>query len=488
MDRSFTPDVETIAPSAAPSSTRGALASLSLSLLMPSLDTSIANSSLPTLQQSFGASFESVQWIVIAYLLSITALIVGAARLGDIFGQRRLLLVGIGLFTAASLLCGLAPSLALLVAARALQGLGAALLMSLTLTMVAEAVPAARTGSAVGLLGTMSAIGTTLGPSLGGILVAAFGWRSIFLVNVPLGLVTLFLARRFLPDSRRKAPDGRAGFDVSGTLVLASALAAYALALTYGRARFGWPAAALLATAALGVRLFFIVEARSRSPLLRLATVRDSALRSSLVLSGLVSSVMMATMVVGPFYLSRSLGLGTAMVGIAISVGPIVVAIAGLPAGRLVDRIGTRTPTVIGLGGIGAGASLLAIFPARFGMAGYLAPIAVMAASYALFQSANNTSILRGSHPDERGVRSALLSLSRNLGLITGSAGLGAIFAWASSASDISSASPAAVAFGMRVTFATSASLMFAALASVTAFAPAATSARSGRREQQHLG
>jgi len=151
---------------------------------MPSLDTSIANVGLPALAQSFHASFQHVQWIVLAYLLAITTLIVSAGRLGDIVGRRRLLIAGIGLFTIASLLCGAAPTLSLLIAARAAQGLGAAVMMALTVAIAGETVPKTKTGSAMGLLGTMSAIGTTLGPSLGGLLIAGFGWPSIFLINV----------------------------------------------------------------------------------------------------------------------------------------------------------------------------------------------------------------------------------------------------------------------------------------------------------------
>src|SRR5690606_10537730 len=142
---------------------------------------------------AFGATFQEVQWVVLAYLLAITALVVGAGRLGDLVGRRRLLLAGLMLFTAASALCGLAPTLGSLIAARAAQGLGAAVMMALTLAFVGETVPKARIGSAMGLLGTMSAIGTALGPSLGGMLIAGPGWRAIFLVNLPLGLLTLYL-------------------------------------------------------------------------------------------------------------------------------------------------------------------------------------------------------------------------------------------------------------------------------------------------------
>src|SRR4051794_35482113 len=162
-------------------------------MLLSSLGTSIANVGLPTLAQAFAASFQQVQWVVLAYLLAITTLVVSVGRLGDVAGRRRLLLGGIAVFTAASALCGAAPTLGVLIAARAAQGLGAAVIMALTLAFVGETVPKARTGSAMGLLGTTSAIGTALGPSLGGILISGFGWRAMFLVNVPLGLLALLL-------------------------------------------------------------------------------------------------------------------------------------------------------------------------------------------------------------------------------------------------------------------------------------------------------
>src|SRR5882757_5126328 len=191
-------------------SARWALASLSLSMLLSSLGTSIANVGLPTFAQAFNASFQEVQWVVLAYLLASTTLIVSVGRLGDITGRRRLLLAGIILFTAASVLCGVAPTLWLLIAARAAQGLGAAIMMALSMAFVGETVPRAKTGSAMGLLGTMSAIGTAIGPSLGGVLIAGLSWRAIFLVNVPLGILTLLLAHRYLPVDRQGPKTDRA--------------------------------------------------------------------------------------------------------------------------------------------------------------------------------------------------------------------------------------------------------------------------------------
>jgi EmrB/QacA subfamily drug resistance transporter len=453
---------------AAPS-VRWALAGLSLSMLMPSLDTSIANAGLPTLARAFGASFQDVQWAILAYLLAITALIVSVGRLGDIVGRRRLLLAGIGLFTAASLLCGLAPTLWLLVAARAVQGLGAAIMMALTVALVRETVPKEKTGSAMGLLGTMSAIGTTLGPSLGGVLMSGLGWQAIFLVNVPLGVLNLLLAYRTLPRDRRVPRADRPGFDTLGTLLLALTLAAYALAMTTGHGRFDRLNLALLLAAGLGAGLFVLAQAKARSLLVRLALFRDPALSASLVTNVVVATVMMTTLVVGPFYLSRGLGLDTALVGLVLSVGPAISALSGVVAGRIVDRFGAPTMVLVGLVEMAAGAAALTVLPQSFGVAGYLAAIAILTPGYQLFQAANTTAVMSDIPADRRGVVAGLLSLSRNLGLITGASAMGAVFAAAAATVDMATAAPQAVAAGMRVTFAAAAVLIVAALATAMA-------------------
>ena len=446
-------------------SIRWILAGLSLSMLLSSIGTSIANVSLPTLAQAFDASFQQVQWIVIAYLLSITTVIVSVGGLGDMTDRRRLFLVGIVLFTGASVLCGMAHTLWLLIAGRVAQGLGAAIMMALTMAFVGETVPKSKVGSAMGLLGTMSAIGTALGPSLGGILISELSWRAIFLINLPLGLLIFLLAHRYLPvDSQRQNAD-RAGFDHAGTLLLALTLAAYALAMTIGRGSFGPRNMALVAAALLGAGLFLFAETKAESPLIRLTIFRNPLLSGSLAMSALVSTVMMATLVVGPFYLSRALGLNAALLGFVLSVGPFFAALTGLPAGRLADRLGPQRMTIVGLIGIAAGAFMLSMIPAMLGLSGYIASLIVITVGYALFQTANNTAVMTDIRPDQRGVISGLLNLSRNLGLITGASVMGAVFAAASSTVDITTASPDAVATGMRITFAVAAILILVALA-----------------------
>jgi EmrB/QacA subfamily drug resistance transporter len=444
---------------------RAALASLSLSMLLSALGTSVANAALPTLAGAFEASFQAVQWIVLAYLLASTTLIVSVGRLGDLIGRRRLLLIGTLLFTLASLACGVAPALSVLIAARAAQGLGAAIMMALSMAFVAEAVPNERTGSAMGLLGTMSAIGTALGPSLGGVLIAVSGWRTIFLVNLPLGMLTFVLSYRSLPADRKDVKAGAVSFDMMGTLLLVLTLAAYALAMTMGHGSFGLLNVALLIAAVCVAALFVRVESKSISPLIPVATFRNRALRSNLTLNAIVMTVMMATLVVGPFYLAHGLRLNAADVGLILSAGPLVAAVAGVPAGRLVDRFGAGYVSITGLVAIATGSLLLSTMPTSSGASGYIIRIVIITAGHALFQAANNTRVMTNVPSDRKGVVAGLLNLSRNLGLITGASVMGAVFALASATIDITAARPEDVATGMRTTFAVASSLIFIALA-----------------------
>lgn len=408
----------TLAPAATTPAT-GLLASLALATLLPSLAISSANVALPTLAGAFDASFAQTQWVVLAYLLATTSLIVGAGRLGDLMGRRRLLLAGVALFTAASVLCALAPNLPVLIAARALQGAGAAAMMALAMALASAALPKNRTGRAMGLLGAMSAVGTALGPSLGGVLIGALGWPAVFAANLPLGLLAFALAWRCLPADA--GPRGAAGFDLPGTLWLALALAAYALAMTLH--------AGLLAVAALGLWAFLRTEARAASPLVPLASLRDPALRASLAMNALVSAVMMATLVVGPFHLSGALGLGAAAVGAWMSIGPVASAVSGVPAGRLVDRFGARRMALSGLVAMALGCVWITLLPASLGAIAYVGPLVIVTPGYALFQAANNTAVMADVAASRRGVVSGLLTLSRNLGLISGASAMAAVYA-----------------------------------------------------------
>ncbi|MGK8187399.1 MFS transporter [Serratia marcescens] len=442
-----------------PQGVRGILAALSLSMLLSSLGISIANVGLPALATAFHASFQAVQWVLLCYLLAVTTCIIGIGRLGDSLNRRRLLLAGIALFTAASLICTLAPQLWLLLAARLAQGLGGAVMMSIAMALAGEVLGTEKIGRAMGLLGTMSAVGTALGPSLGGALIAGFGWRAMFLINLPLGLLALWLAWRYLPNGPRAATRAEP-FDRAGTLLLGGALLCYSLAMTLGRGDFGALNLGLMLGALLAAGLFIRVERRAASPLLAPSMFRHPALTAGLAASALVMTVMTATLVVGPFYLSRALGLSAAQVGLVMSAGPAVAILTGIPAGYLVDRFGSQRIAQLGLAAVAAGAGLLSLL-GRWGVLGYVAPIALLTAGYALFQVANNTMLMKDLFPERRGLIAGMVNLSRNLGAITGASAMGALFYLASQQV---AGTAAAAAYGMRVIYGVAALLALAAL------------------------
>lgn len=444
------------------------LCGLGLSMLMSSLGTSIANVALPTLAKTFAASFQEVQWVVIAYLLSITIMIVSAGRLGDLFGRRLVLLAGIILFTVASIFCGIAPTLLLLISARAIQGLGAAILMALSIALVRQTVAKEKIGSAMGLLGTMSAVGTMLGPSLGGFLISGFGWHSIFLLMALIGIVNFYLAFRYLPKSKNKVNESQGRFDRLGTLLLGLTLAGYALTMTVGHGHLDKNNISLLILSCITGGLFLITEAKVASPLIQLSVFRNMNLTTSLIVNAIVSTVMMSTLVIGPFYLSRVLNLNEALVGLAMSVGPVMSMISGVPAGRIVDRFGAKSIVTIGLIQMLIGVLSLAILPTMFGIAGYIVAVMLLSPGYQLFQASNSTLVMMGVNPDQQGVISGMLSLSRNLGLITGASVMGALFTFGAATNDMTTAQPEAVLSGMRLTFMVAGGLVIVALTMTT--------------------
>lgn len=234
----------------------------------------------------------------------------------------------------------------------------------------------------------------------------------------------------------------------------------YSLAMTLGRGNFGALNLTLMLGALLAGALFIGVERRAASPLLAPAMFRHPALTAGLAASALVMTVMTATLVVGPFYLSRALGLSAAQVGLVMSAGPAVAILTGIPAGYLVDRFGSQRIAQLGLAAVAAGAALLSLL-SRAGVLGYVAPIALLTAGYALFQVANNTMLMKDLFPERRGLIAGMVNLARNLGAITGASAMGALFYLASQRV---AGAAAAAAYGMQVTYGVAALLALAAL------------------------
>lgn len=378
---------------------------LALAMLLASLGTSIANIALPTLAEAFSAPFAEVQAVVVAYLVALTISVVVAGQLGDRHGLKPMLVIGLAIFAIASLLCAVAPNLWLLVGARAMQGIGAAFVVTLAMALMQQTVSEAGAGRAMGLLGTVSALGTALGPSLGGVLIPLAGWRGIFWVQVPLAGLALVLAVRTLPGE----PGNKA--------------------------------------------------ARSAGPW----SLADRSLVPNLLTNLLVAAVMMTTLVAGPFYLALGLGLQAWDVGLVMAVGPVISIFSGVPSGRLVDAWGSGRVLATGLVLLTAGAFLLALLPNLMGVAGYLLSIIVLTPGYQLFQAANNTASLADAPKDRRGAVSGVLNLSRNVGLIAGASVMGAVFAFGVGTATFADATASDIAAGMQLTFLLAGAMMLVA-------------------------
>ncbi|MBL0884968.1 MFS transporter [Myceligenerans indicum] len=443
-------------------STRSRLAGLVLCVLSASIGTSAANVALPEIAAAFGGSFARAQWVVVVYLLAMTAASVAVGSLGDVLGRARLLAAGAVVFTVAAVVCAAAPSFEVLVAARAVQGAGAAVMLALPLALLRDTVAEERTGRVMGLLGTASALGTAAGPVLGGLAAGAWGWPAVFAMMVPFGIASLILGGVRSIDAAR--PGSRPRFDLAGALVLTAAVALYSLAVTgLGRPDGGPATAALFGASAVGVVVLVLIERRAAHPVLPLRLLLSRTMSASALANLVVGAVMMSTLVVGPFYLSGALGLTPAGIGLVMATGPIASIVSGVVAGRLVDRHGPRRVVAGGLATMIASALVLASLPGWIGLAGYVAGVVALAPGYQLFLAGNNTRTMTAVGAERRGTASGLLSVSRNVGLITGTTAMGALFT-AVAGSPVTGASTPDLTAAMATTFVVAAGILAGAL------------------------
>lgn len=450
-----------------------ALTGLSVGILLSQLGTNVVGIGLPTFMREFGATFAEVQWVVVAYLLTVTALIVGVGRFADQLGKKKLYLAGLISFLAVSLICALAPNLIVLIAGRGLQGLGGAIIMALSFALVGEIMPKDRIGLAMGVLSMMVALGIALGPSLGSLALVTFGWRAMFWINLPFGLLTYALLSRYLPRTIDTSHSVRSlgNFDWSGTIVLSLTLLAYCIAMTLSGSHGINHSLVLqyLAGAVFGLVLFLAIETKARQPLLSLGLFRDRLLSTSMMISVLAYAVMMATLVLGPIFLTRGVDLDTRATGLVMTVGPLTSAMMSIPAGWMSDRIGPRLTLLGGLTLMTIGSALMSLITIEHGVQEYVASIILISLGLAFFQTPNNTAVMSAARSEQRGLVSALLALGRNLGLITGASLMGAIFGAAAgqtgpASGGTAAATQAAIARGMESTFRVAAAMAGCAL------------------------
>lgn len=441
------------------------LGSLAMGTFLSTIDGSIVNVALPTLEEQLHTNFATVQWVVVAYLLVLASLMLGVARLGDMIGKKRIYMTGMIVFTTASVLCGLSPSIGFLIACRVIQGTGAVMIQALGMGLVTEAFPRSERGRALGIMGTVVSVGISVGPTVGGLLIGTVGWRAIFLVNLPVGIVGLVLVRRFVPDWR---PPGGQRFDILGAVILLVTLVMLALGLTFGP-ESGWNSISILALlfgAGVGFVVFVIVEAHIDQPMVDLQLFRDTLFSVSL-LTGFMVFVVIAGMFVMPFYLERVKGFSTAQTGLLLTVFPAVLGLVAPVAGSLSDRYGSRGISLIGLVIIVGACLSIATIKEDTSTLGYIIHLLPVGLGAGLFQSPNNSAIMGAAPHEQLGVVSGLLSLSRTFGQVTGLPLIGAIYASRvlvvadlEKGRDISDAPPWAIVEGIETAFLSAAVLI----------------------------
>lgn len=443
-----------------------AFGALAGAVSLASLGTSIAAVALPTLAHDFSADMPQVQWVVVAYLLAVTVAIAPAGRMADLFGSRRMLLGALTLFILACAGAAMAPTLGWLIAARTAQGLAAAVLMSLPMAIIKTLVSSERLGTSMGLLGTVSAIGTAMGPAIGGLLTDTFGWRSLFVLLMLCTLSVMGIALRSIPQTERAMPS-KERFDWKGCFWFCAALLCLTLAATVSNDRVAALPLALMALCVTAFVLFVRTERLAVYPLIPMEIVRRRETATSLCLNVMVGSVMMATLVVGPLFLAFGLGLGAAKTGLVMAMGPLIAALSGLPAGRATDRFGAMRTLRAGLGLATAGLIALAVLPAFIGVPGYLIGMALATPGFQLFLAANNTAAMSQIGLQHRGLLSGLLGLSRTLGLLAGAALVPVFFACMLDHQLLAENSRQSVTHAFTITFLATAGLCITALLSI---------------------
>jgi EmrB/QacA subfamily drug resistance transporter len=391
---------------------------------MGQLDASIVTVALPTMGRDLQVSLGAVEWVALAYLLVLVATVATVGRIADAVGRKLLYVYGFGVFTAGSVLCGLAPTLPVLIAARVLQAIGAAMLQANSVALIAEAMPPSMLGRAIGVQGSAQALGLALGPAVGGILLSLAGWRLIFLVNLPAGVIGLALGWFLLPRSRSRRHLGAP--DVLGAVLLALAAMGPLVYLSLA-AREGYANGVLLACLAAGIAAavgFARRERRVVAPLIDLSVLRRRGLPSGLG-SGLVSYLaLFGALFIVPYYLSADRDT-TTLIGLQLAVLPIAIGITAPLAGRLVNRVGARPLTSGGLILVAAGMLGIA---AMHDTPGILIGLALMGVGLGFFTPANNAAVMSASPPGHAGVTGGVLNMTRGLGTALGVALAGALF------------------------------------------------------------
>jgi EmrB/QacA subfamily drug resistance transporter len=434
------------------------LFSITTGTFMANVDSTAVAVALPTMAREFDVGLDSLQWVLSAYLLAITAILPVFGRLADMVGRKRILNIGLALFVSASLVVALAPTFPVLIASRAFQGIGASMFMATIMAIAVTTFPVHQRGRVLGILGSIVAAGTLLGPALGGLLTEAFGWRSIFLINLPVGLLGAVGTLLFLPSDRGTGGSLRQ-LDPMGAVLFAGFAASLLLGLGTGSGA-GWASAgvvALLLTACALLLLFVLWEFRVTRPLIDLRLFRHRVFGLGNLAGFLYYVLTVFPPFLFPLYLYEVLGLSTGRTGLLMTLPALAMLIVSPFSGWWSDRMGSMWPAL---------GALLLIMLAMSGTA-FLGPespswlvgalLALLGAALGLFSSPNNSAVMGALGRDQVGMANGIVSTLRNLGRAVGVAVVVLVYQAFAGTSATVGASPDTFLTGFRGVFLTGA-------------------------------
>jgi EmrB/QacA subfamily drug resistance transporter len=403
------------------------LVAVAFGLFMIMLDNTIVNVALPSIERSLHMSISSLEWIVTAYALTFAALLITGGKLGDLYGRRKMFIAGLAVFTLASLACGLAPSAGFLIGARAVQGVGAALMNPATLSIITATFPPKERGQAIGIWAGVSALALAIGPLLGGLIVDNINWHWIFYVNVPVGVVGIIVSRFVIAESRDTSREQ--SIDIPGLVTSSAALLALSYALIEGN-RHGWGSPeiiGLFAAAAVLFAVFIVLELRQRLPMLDLGLFKIGSFVGANVVAMLVSLGMFGVFFFISLYVQNVLGYSPTKAGAIFLPMTILIILVAPIAGKLSDRVGSRWLMGAGMSILGVSLLLYQRIGLHTGFWSLLPQLLLGGVGMALTMSPM-TSAAMGSVPvDKAGVGSGVLNSFRQVGGSLGIALMGAI-------------------------------------------------------------
>lgn len=419
---------ETNAPTGTKYSMWWVVVAVGVGSLLSSIDTGIVNISLPTVRHYFHTDVATSEWVVTIYLLVVCGLLLTVGRLGDMYGQKRVYVAGFATFVVGSALCGVAPSVWGLVGFRALQAIGASMVLASAPAILTQCFPATLRGRVLGLQVMMVYIGSMTGPSLGGYLTDHFTWRSVFYINVPIGILALGLCSYFIPNERRQPKNER--FDYCGAGLFMVTFSLLLIALNSGH-RDGWTSGYILGMfgAALVCLVAFVLwELRQRTPLLDLSLFASTPFSMG-VLSAICNYAAMFTATfLMPFYLIQGRGMSSASAGLLLTIQPAIMMVFAPTCGALSDKIGVRPLATTGMILLAAAMLLYARADSLASMHYLALCVALTGMGLGLFTAPNNSSIMGAAPRNRQGIASGVVATARYIGMILGVGVSGAIF------------------------------------------------------------